>query len=437
MAGSSDCGCAFPETPTCRIVFARGRIVCQFELLTILIDFEHRVCRRATCYQSSGIALGRWSVQFHSKTIEEMENSQQTVVDVNLSERSYRIHISSGVSASVGQVVRERLPKSVHAVVIADAAVERISHAITESLSGAGLRVSNIVVPSGEASKSVEHLADIWQTMLKERTDRGSVVVAVGGGVTGDLAGFAAASFARGIPLVQVPTTLLSQVDSSVGGKTGINLPGAKNIVGAFWQPAAVLVDTEALDTLPRREFVSGLAEVAKYGVIMAPDIFEYLSVNSQRVLSKEADAIRHLVARSCECKAEVVAADERETSGRRAILNYGHTFAHAIEATAGYGTFLHGEAVSIGMHMAAHLSASLGRVSSDFVAEQEELLRLLELPTTFGQADVPAMIDCMARDKKVQHGKLRFVLPSKIGHVDLVSEVESSLVEQAITACA
>ncbi len=356
-----------------------------------------------------------------------------TTVQVDLGHRSYPIHIGRDLLSLVPEWISQQCPATEHVVLVFDQNVDAIANAVFSSLENSGCRVSMVAVPSGEASKSVSAAEKIWQTMLAEHTDRGSVVVAVGGGVIGDLAGFMAATFARGIPLVQIPTTLLSQVDSSVGGKTGINLPGAKNIVGAFWQPSLVVIDTASLDSLPRREFVSGLAEVAKYGVILLPDLFEFLEGNARAILEKQPEAISQIVAQSCQAKADVVRQDERETTGLRAILNYGHTFAHALESVTGYGTLLHGEAVSIGMHMAALLAETLGRVSSDFVSRQERLLQQLELPTRYADAKPEQLWQVMQHDKKVQHGKLRFILPSRLGHVELVPGVSEEQVAHAI----
>ncbi len=353
-------------------------------------------------------------------------------VSVNLAERSYDIHIGQDLGARLPQWLNDCLPKTRHAVLIVDKHVQPIAAAIEQSLSTAGFRLTTVEVPSGEGSKSLSQLDRLWQTMLADRTDRGSTVIAVGGGVVGDLAGFAAASFARGLPLVQVPTTLLSQVDSSVGGKTGVNLPGAKNIVGAFWQPSLVAIDTHSLATLPRREFVSGLAEVVKYGVILLPELFDYLEQNVAAILAQQPEAIAHIVARSCQAKANVVEQDERETTGLRAILNYGHTFAHALETVTGYGTLLHGEAVSIGMHMAARLAAQLGRIDAELVDRQQLLLSRFELPTEFAAAEPAVLWQAMQHDKKVEHGQLRFILPSRLGHVELVGGITQ---QQAVAA--
>ncbi len=360
----------------------------------------------------------------------------QHAIDVQLADRSYRIQIGRDLLASLPSFVAAKFERVGHVVLIHDQGVDSFADSARDSLLQAGWRVSRIPIPSGEASKSVDSISSVWQKMLEEKTDRGSLVVAMGGGVVGDLAGFAAASFARGIPLIQIPTTLLSQVDSSVGGKTGINLPGAKNIVGAFWQPSLVVIDLDTLKTLPQREFVSGLAEVAKYGVILLPELFDYLEQFAEQAVSKDPEVLLHIVAESCRAKAMVVQEDERETSGRRAILNYGHTFAHAIESVTGYGTWLHGEAVAIGMHMAATLAEQLGRIDQATVNRQESLLNSLKLPTRMPAIDPRNLWDVMQHDKKVQHGKLRFILPSKIGHVELVDGVPESQVTDAIRAC-
>jgi 3-dehydroquinate synthase len=251
--------------------------------------------------------------------------------------------------------------------------------------------------------------------------------------VIGDLAGFVAASYARGLAMFQVPTTLLAQVDSSVGGKVGINLAGAKNMVGAFWQPLAVVIDTAVLDTLPLREYRSGLAEVVKYGVILDADFFEYLEANVAGLNDRDPEVLRDTVARCCELKAQVVSRDEREETGLRAVLNYGHTFCHAFETLTNYSTLLHGEAVSIGMMCAARLAERLGRIDDSLAARQHKLLTALGLPVDVPPLDPDDVLRVMARDKKVEHGRLRFVLPSKLGHVELVAGVPSDDVRAAL----
>jgi len=247
----------------------------------------------------------------------------------------------------------------------------------------------------------------------------------VGGGVVGDLAGFAAATFARGLAFVQVPTTLLAQVDSSVGGKVGINLPQAKNIVGAFWQPAGVIIDLDVLATLPDREYRSGLAEVVKYGVILDAEFFAYLEAHVDELQVREPQVLEHIITRSCQLKAAIVEKDEREETGLRVILNYGHTFCHAIETVTGYGRYLHGEAVAIGMICASRLAERLGRITIQVTKRQKKLLERLSLPTSIEGLDPASLLSAMQHDKKSQDGRLRFVLPSRIGEVKLVDNVE------------
>lgn len=322
------------------------------------------------------------------------------------------------------------------AVVVADAAVAG-SHGerARQSLSAAGLETAVVAVPSGEPTKSIAAAERLWNAFAEMAVDRRTHVVAVGGGVVGDLAGFVAATFARGLPVWHVPTTLVAQVDSAIGGKTGINLAGGKNLVGAFWQPRGVFADIDTLTTLPEREFVSGLAEVVKYGVILDPPFFGWLESSAAALTGRDPAALTHAVERSAAIKADVVSQDEHETSGLRAALNYGHTFAHAYETLAGYGTLLHGEAVAIGMARAARLAALLGRIPGDFVARQDALLTSLTLPTTIpaGVDDADALLAVMARDKKSLGGRLRFVLPSRLGHVELVDGVPEQLVRQVL----
>ncbi|MGV3484571.1 MAG: 3-dehydroquinate synthase [Planctomycetaceae bacterium] len=361
------------------------------------------------------------------------EASCEDNIEVALGERSYQILLSSGKWMDSVAKIQAALPDLSHALVISDQAVDEAwSAPVIKSLRRT-IRCDAFQVPSGESSKSLTMLGELWGWMHGCGADRRSVVLAIGGGVIGDLAGFAAASYARGIRLVQMPTTLLSQVDSSVGGKTGINLAHGKNMVGAFWQPSLVLIDTETLTTLPQRTYLSGLAEVIKYGVIEDAEFFAWLERNAAALVARDADAIRHAVATSCRIKASVVANDERETSGRRAILNYGHTFAHAIEATAGYGRWLHGEAVAMGMEMAASLAQSLGSIDETFVRRQRDLITACSLPTSWADADPQAMIAAMRTDKKVAHSNLRFILPTRIGQVEMVTCNDTAAIARAI----
>jgi len=353
-------------------------------------------------------------------------------VHVDLSQRGYDIVAGTNLLGR-SQEITAGWVAARHAVVITDENVaEPYARVVGESLGEGGLDVDLIEVPAGEPTKSAAMAEQLWSKLLELGADRSSLVVAVGGGVVGDLAGFVAASYARGIDFVQVPTTLLAQVDSSVGGKTGINLPEAKNMVGAFWQPRGVLIDVDSLATLPDREFRAGLAEVVKYGVILDAEFFTYLEQHADQLNARDADVLTHVVARCCRLKADVVQADERETSGLRAVLNYGHTFAHALEAVAGYGELLHGEAVSIGMECAARLAHALGRVDDEFVGRQHKLLSALGLPTVTPDLPRDKLMQAMQSDKKAKHGRIRFVLPTRLGHVELV---ENTPPEQAVAA--
>lgn len=345
------------------------------------------------------------------------------ITRVNLAERSYDIAIGSGNLAGLTDFLRQRT-KSNHAVIITDTNVDGLyADGLGDQLADEQWEVHVLVAEAGEASKCTEVATDLWETMLHEGTDRQSIVLAIGGGVVGDLAGFVAATFARGLQFFQLPTTLLAQVDSSVGGKVGINLPGAKNMVGAFWQPEGVLIDVDVLGTLPDREYRAGLAEVVKYGVILDKEFFAYLEANTDAINAKDAATLQTIVQRCCRLKADVVENDERETTGLRAVLNYGHTYAHAFEAAGNYGELLHGEAVSIGMMCAARLAKIMGRVDETFVARQLALLEALQLPTATPDYDGDELVAIMRRDKKADEGKLRFILPTRIGHVELVKD--------------
>ena len=362
------------------------------------------------------------------------ERSSAQTVRVELSERSYEISLGQGTLSGLGSFLKS--VRSVqNAVVVTDDQVGPLYAAQVEaSLADAGISHTLLTVPAGESSKCMEMLDRLLNETLATGADRKTVIIALGGGVVGDLAGFLAASFARGVAFVQVPTTLLAQVDSSVGGKVGMNLPAAKNIVGAFWQPLGVLIDTETLSTLPEREYLAGLAEVVKYGVILDQEFFAYLEANVAGIESRQPEVLQHIIARCCELKAEVVRQDEREETGLRAVLNYGHTFAHAFESRAGYGTLLHGEAVSIGMVCAARLAADLGRIDQSFCDRQLALLHALKIPTEAPDYPAAELVDLMKHDKKTEHGKLRFVLPTKMGHVEIVPDVPREKVLAALS---
>jgi 3-dehydroquinate synthase len=347
-------------------------------------------------------------------------------VHVNLGPRSYDIEIGSGNLTEAARFCDAEQDDS-HAVVITDSNVDELySEAVTEQLAELGCEVDILVVEAGEQSKSPDVAAELWEKMLDEGADRSTVVFALGGGVVGDLAGFVAATFGRGLRFVQIPTTLLAQVDSSVGGKVGINLPGGKNMVGAFWQPRGVLIDVDVLQTLPDREYRAGLAEVVKYGVIQDADFFAYLEANIDAINDRDAAVLTRIVERCCRLKADVVEQDEREETGLRSILNYGHTFCHAFEAATNYEQLLHGEGVAIGMMCAARLAQRLGRVDAAFTDRQRKLLETFQLPLDVPDVEHDELIELMFRDKKVDRGKLRFVLPTRLGHVELVRDVET-----------
>jgi len=350
-------------------------------------------------------------------------NSQQ--VTVELGDRSYIIGIGSGILADTAAL----MPSSTSRFLIVTDSNVREPHAeiVLSALRQRGCEGTVACVDAGEKSKSLDTLGTLYDELVGQSANRRTTIVAVGGGVVGDLAGFLAATWARGIPFIQVPTTLLAMVDSSVGGKTGINHPKGKNLIGAFHQHNGVIVDTATLTTLPDREYRSGLAEVIKYGVILDADFFEWLEHNVDGMLSRDANVLARIVARSCELKAAVVRDDEFETTGLRAVLNYGHTFAHAFEALSGYNELLHGEAVSIGMVCASRLAQKLGRVSDELTQRQVRLLTAVGLPVSVpeGQLKRPQeIVDCMMLDKKTVDGQLRFILPDRLGHVELVDGV-------------
>jgi len=357
-----------------------------------------------------------------------------STVHVNLGPRSYDIEIGSGSLTEAARLC-DAEEDDAHAVVITDSNVDELyAETVTDPLAELGCEVDILVVEAGEQSKSPEVATELWERMLDEGTDRKSVVVALGGGVVGDLAGFVAATFGRGLRFVQIPTTLLAQVDSSVGGKVGVNLPGGKNMVGAFWQPRGVLIDVDVLATLPGREYSAGLAEVVKYGVIQDADFFAYLEANIELINDRDGDVLTRIVERCCRLKADVVEQDEREETGLRSILNYGHTFCHAFEAATDYEQLLHGEGVAIGMMCAARLAERLGRVDGAFVERQKALLEAFRLPLDVPDVDHEELIELMYRDKKVERGQLRFVLPSRMGQVELVRDVTAEDIEAAMT---
>jgi 3-dehydroquinate synthase len=355
-------------------------------------------------------------------------------VRVNLGSRGYDIVLDHNNPVELGLFVRRCVPKSSTALVVADTNTRPHAAAVESALASAGLRTGSVAVPAGESSKSQAELSRIYDALYDLAADRQTVVVAVGGGVIGDLAGFAAATYNRGLPLVMVPTSLLAMVDSSVGGKTGINHPRGKNLIGAFHQPAGVWIDFAFLDTLPEREYLSGLAEVVKYGVILDAAFFEFLESTATDLRKRHTGVVMAVVARSCRLKADVVEKDEYETTGLRAILNYGHTFAHAFETVGGYGAWLHGEAVAAGIVCASKLAEKLGMIGPDLTRRQVALLQQFGLPTAAPAGfATDELVAVMRRDKKTAAGKLRFILPTRLGAVKLVDDVPESLVRDVL----
>lgn len=369
--------------------------------------------------------------------------SQAPRVQVNLGDRSYEILIVTHELDHLhetldGWMVKRGSPRQTRkALVITDEHIAQ-SHAamVMHSLNEAGWICRLAQIPAGENSKSLDVISGLYDHLVDFQADRHTFVIAVGGGVVGDAGGFAAATYNRGLPFVQVPTTLLSQVDSSVGGKVGINHARGKNLIGAFHQPVGVMIDTSVLNTLPDRDYRSGLAEVVKYGVILDVEFFEQLEQNIEKINRRDPSILRQIVARSCRLKADVVEQDEFERTGLRAILNYGHTFAHAYEALCGYGELTHGEAVAIGMHHAAILAFRIGMISAELIERQKKLLEALHLPTALPshlKLQVDDVLERMKLDKKTVGGKLRFILPTRLGHVKTVSEVPESEVLQVL----
>lgn len=354
---------------------------------------------------------------------------------MELGERSYPIYIGAGLLARAELIV-ERLRKKKVAIITNATVAPLYLAPIQRALEARGVVVVPITLPDGESHKNWETLNRIFDALLEHRCERGTTLIALGGGVVGDLAGFAAAAFLRGVPYIQVPTTLLAQVDSAVGGKTAINHPLGKNMIGAFYQPRAVITDTDTLATLPPREFAAGLAEVVKYGLIRDSALFDWLEKNMARLLKREAEPLAYSIERSCAIKAEIVALDERE-EGVRALLNLGHTFGHAIETGMGYGAWLHGEAVAAGMVLAARLSQRLGLITAQDVSRVSALLASAGLPVSAPAFGLERYLDLMGHDKKVEGGRIRFVLLKRIGEASVSDQVPGEALTDVLGATA
>ena len=356
----------------------------------------------------------------------------QTLI-VALGDRSYPIHIGSGVLERADLLVPHLGQKKV--LVVSNTTVAPLYFdRLRSTLEKAGISVMSVILPDGEKYKDWNTLNLIFDALLGAHCERGTTLIALGGGVIGDMGGFAAACYQRGMPFIQIPTTLLSLVDSSVGGKTAINHPLGKNMIGAFYQPRLVLADISTLGTLPDRELKAGLAEVIKYGLIRDPDFFVWLEANIDKLLARDGDALAYAVYRSCANKAEVVAADERET-GERALLNLGHTFGHAIETGIGYGEWLHGEAIAAGTLIAAELSWRLGWLEAEAVLRIERLFVRAGLPVRGAPLGAARYLELMRHDKKVQDGKLRLILLKRIGSAVVSDEADEATIVAAIEA--
>ncbi len=358
-------------------------------------------------------------------------------LNLELGPRSYPILIDGGL-VSRADLLLPFLPTPRVALVSNTTVAPLYLDVFARSLERAGVALTPIILADGERHKNSESLNLIYDALLANRCDRGTTVIALGGGVIGDLAGFAAATYQRGVPFVQVPTTLLAQVDSSVGGKTGINHPRGKNMVGAFWQPKLVLADTDTLMTLAARELSAGMAEVIKYGLIRDLPFLDWLEAKMDQLMARDGDLLAYAIERSCANKAEVVAADEFETAreGGRALLNLGHTFGHAIETGLGYGEWLHGEAVAAGTMMAVELSRRLGWLSATDVARVDALLRRAGLPVTGPPLGAARYLELMAHDKKVVAGSLRLVLLEALGHAVVCADAPRAEIAAAIESC-
>ncbi len=398
------------------------------ERITVLL------AEREACYADAAIRVDT-TAKTEEEVIDEILLSlkknccSEEGITVGLGPRSYPIIFGRNNLAELGSLCTGLGLGGCAAVVTNTTVGPFYADRVAESLKAAGFSVHKVELPDGEEYKNSETLNSIYDKLLEYGLDRGAFIVALGGGVIGDMAGFASATFLRGIPFVQVPTTLLAQVDSSVGGKTGINHPCGKNLIGAFYQPRLVLIDVMVLDTLPEREYLSGLAEVIKYGVVLDKNLYVDLSTNVDKLLARDKDFLLAVIKRSCAIKASVVEQDEYE-GGVRAVLNFGHTLGHAVESLTGYKAYLHGEAVAIGMAQAANYSACMGYCSKDDAALVVELLKNLHLPVAMPAFSVAAYTEAIAHDKKVRDGSLGFVFNKGIGayHLGMVADVSQLL---------
>ena len=353
---------------------------------------------------------------------------------VGLGERSYPIHIGSGLLEQA-ELIRGHVRRGRVFIVTNTTVAPLYLEKLQSNLRSVDVNTESVILQDGEQYKNSDTLNHIYDALLQARCERTTPLIALGGGVVGDITGYAAATYLRGVPFIQVPTTLLAQVDSSVGGKTGVNHPLGKNMIGAFYQPKLVLADTDVLNTLPDKELSAGVAEVIKYGLIRDLPFLEWLESNIEKLLRRDPDTLQYAIASSCQNKAELVMADERE-SGQRALLNLGHTFGHAIESGMGYGKWLHGEGVSAGTLMAADLSQRLGWLSTEDVTRIRKLFERAGLPTIAPDLGIERYLELMELDKKVEGGKMRFVLLKAIGKAVVAGDVPPELLKRTLQAC-
>jgi 3-dehydroquinate synthase len=377
------------------------------------------------------------SLDLNTIMLGDHRNIMQTItVDFTSSaeKRSYPIHIGHGILQHA-DLIAAHLPQKRVAIVSNTTVAPLYLEKLQTALNKLGIQSFPVILPDGEVHKNWQTLNLIFDALLQNHCERNTALLALGGGVVGDLTGFAAATYLRGVPFIQIPTTLLAQVDSSVGGKTGINHPLGKNMIGAFYQPRLVLTDSATLDTLPDRELRAGLAEVIKYGLIRDPAFFDWLEQNMHRLLARDPVTMNEAIQRSCENKVEIVAADEKE-KGIRALLNLGHTFGHAIENGMGYGTWLHGEAVAAGTVMAAELSRRMKLISDADVQRIRKIFTQAGLPVTAPKMPPEKYVQLMALDKKVESGKMRFIVLNRIGEAVMRADIASAVLNETILAC-
>ena len=386
------------------------------------------------------VHTGKQSVQtLIARLVQKIDSSDDTItlrrnmhtLNVGLAERSYPIHIGLDL-LNQPELLLQHAPDKRVAIVSNSTVAPLYLESLTRSLTSQGIKVKSVILPDGEQHKNTSSLNTIYNELLSSRCERTTPLIALGGGVIGDLTGFAAATYLRGVPFIQIPTTLLAQVDSSVGGKTGINHPLGKNMIGAFYQPRVVIADITTLNTLPDKELRAGIAEVIKYGLIGDLPFLEWLELNIEKLLHRDAEALTYAIVRSCQNKADVVGTDERE-SGERALLNLGHTFGHAIENAMGYGVWLHGEAVAAGTIMAADLSHRLGWLGGEDVERIKQLFTKAGLPIKGPHLSSEQYLQLMGLDKKVKDGKMRFVLLKALGQAVITNEVPKDLLLQTL----